>query len=506
MPNEPKPEEQGKEQGIQLSYRYRIYPTPEQEEALDYQFMACRFVFNHFLRARRDSWERTQRTLRRPKLAPGADPEAKRPDYVKDEKGKTVWEEYVNDSYDPEAKALTDRDVTSGLKPLKKACVGEDGGLWLYDADSSALSYSLKNLNAAFKNFFDGRKKGMNIGYPRFKSRYETAQSYKTQGAQLLGEDPDGNPVKLILKSAGKTPIPSPLPEDSPYRAVRWQHVYLPKVGKVRVKVHRIPEGTFVATSVARTASGKYYVAVNVKEAAPKPAPAGHGEVGITFGASHWVTTSDGQQVDLPGQMARLQKRKAIAQRDLARKQKGSQNYRKQKLKAARVDERIADARKDATHKLTRELVDSYDVIASRNMGSSDMMQHGTEATKDLPKKVQRALNRKTADGNFFEFNRQLAYKSAWANRAFVEVPGDTPTAQVCARCGHEELVLAKDLRPKWTCPECGAKHDRKANGAQNVLEAGLDILHDQEQAYVTKAKKSRKRKRADKQPESQGE
>lgn len=209
------------------------------------------------------------------------------------------------------------------------------------------------------------------------------------------------------------------------------------------------------------------------------------------------MTTSDGEQIDLPERMDRLQRRKAIAQRDLARKQKGSQNFKKQKRKEARVEEKIANIRKDATHKLTRELVDSYDVIASRNMGSSDMMQHKTEATKNLPKKVQRALNKKTTDGNFFEFNRQLAYKSAWANRAFVEVPNDTPTAQVCSRCGHEELVLAKDLRPKWTCHECGAQHDRKANGAQNVLEAGKDILAKQERSFVTKAKKSRTKKRA---------
>ena len=388
MPNKPKSEAQG----IQLSYRYRIYPTPEQEKALAFEFDACRYVYNHFLRARTESWERTQKTLRRPKLAPGADPNAKHPEYVKDS---------------------------------------------------------------------------------------------------------NGSPAKLILKGMGKTPVPSPLPEEHPLRTVRWQYVYLPKVGKVRVKVHRIPEGTFVATAVARTASNKYYVAVNVKDAAPKPVPAGHGEVGITFGASHWVTTSDGEQIDLPERMDRLQRRKAIAQRDLARKQKGSQNFKKQKRKEARVEEKIANIRKDATHKLTRELVDSYDVIASRNMGSSDMMQHKTEATKNLPKKVQRALNKKTADGNFFEFNRQLAYKSAWANRAFVEVPNDTPTAQVCSRCGHEELVLAKDLRPKWTCSECGAQHDRKANGAQNVLEAGKDILAKQERSFVTKAKKSRTKKRA---------
>ena len=155
------------------------------------------------------------------------------------------------------------------------------------------------------------------------------------------------------------------------------------------------------------------------------------------------------------------------------------------------------DVRKAATHNATREIVNGYGTIAARQMGSKEMQQHGSAATKDLPRKVKKMLNRKMLDGNFAEFNRQLAYKSAWANRSFVEVPGDTPTAQVCSRCGHEELVLARDLRPAWTCPECGAKHDRKANGAQNVLEAGKDILAKQEQSFVTKAKKSRTKKRA---------
>lgn len=83
MPNKPKSEAQG----IQLSYRYRIYPTPEQEKALAFEFDACRYVYNHFLRARTESWERTQKTLRRPKLAPGADPNARHPEYVKDSNG-----------------------------------------------------------------------------------------------------------------------------------------------------------------------------------------------------------------------------------------------------------------------------------------------------------------------------------------------------------------------------------------------------------------------------------
>lgn len=249
MPNKPKSEAQG----IQLSYRYRIYPTPEQEKALAFEFDACRYVYNHFLRARTESWERTQKTLRRPKLAPGADPNAKHPEYVKDSNGKTVWEECVNESYDPKAKAMGNIP-SKELTALKNSCLDEDGNLWLKQADSTALGYSTKNLDAAFDNFFRGIKQGQKIGHPRFKRRFDSAQSYKTQGGQLLGTYPDGSPAKLILKGMGKTPVPSPLPEEHPLRTVRWQYVYLPKVGKVRVKVHRIPEGTFVATAVARTA------------------------------------------------------------------------------------------------------------------------------------------------------------------------------------------------------------------------------------------------------------
>ena len=305
------------------------------------------------------------------------------------------------------------------------------------------------------------------------------------------GMDPDHHTEAAVAE------IPSPIPADWDLSGISWNGIVLPKIGKVRARIHRIPEGKFVSCTVERKASGAYYASINVKERELPAYPAATGEVGITFGASHWAVTSDGQVMDLPERIERLQRRLAIAQRDLARKEPGSQNYLRQKRKVARINERIADVRKAATHNATRELVNGYGTIAARQMNSKDMQQHGSAATKDLPRKVKKMLNRKMLDGNFAEFNRQLAYKSAWANRSFVEVPGDTPTAQVCSRCGHEELVLARDLRPAWTCPECGAKHDRKANGAQNVLEAGKDILAKQERSFVTKAKKSRTKKRA---------
>lgn len=400
MPNEKNSNE---EHGVRLSYKFRIYPTPSQCEAIKANIDASRFVYNHYLRARMDAYERTQQEVRRPK--PVCDEQG---NVQCDQDGKVIWE----------------------------------------------------------------RTEGGNV--------------------KLAGCDLDDGKAEAAVAE-----IPSPIPADWDLAGISWNGIVLPKIGKVRARIHRIPEGKFVSCTVERKASGAYYASINVKERELPAYPAATGEVGITFGASHWAVTSDGQVMDLPERIERLQRRLAIAQRDLARKEPGSQNYLKQKRKVARINERIADVRKAATHNATRELVNGYGTIAARQMGSKDMQQHGSAATKDLPRKVKKMLNRKMIDGNFAEFNRQLAYKSAWANRSFVEVPGDTPTAQVCSRCGHEELVLARDLRPAWTCPECGAKHDRKANGAQNVLEAGKDILANQEQSFVTKAKKSREKKRA---------
>ena len=339
MPNEKKGDE---EHGVRLSYKFRIYPTPSQCEAIKANIDASRFVYNHYLRARMDAYERTQQEVRRPK--PACDEQG---NVQCDQDGKEIWERteggkvvfhtVPNPTYDPAAKAMSMFDTSKDLTRLKKELVDEDGKPWLKEADATALIYALRNLDTAYQNFFRGIKKGQDVGFPKFKSRKNPVQTYKSGNVKLAGCDFDDGKAEAAVAE-----IPSPIPADWDLSGISWNGIVLPKIGKVRARIHR-----------------------------------------------------------------------------------------------------------------------------------------------------------KMLDGNFAEFNRQLAYKSAWANRTFVEVPGDTPTAQVCSRCGHEELVLARDLRPAWTCPECGAKHDRKANGAQNVLEAGKDILAKQEQSFVTKAKRSREKKRA---------
>ena len=473
------------EKGRQLGCRFRIYPTPEQKRALNMNIGCSRFVFNHYLAERQAAWERTQKTLRRPKPAVGAggepivDPNG-REVWERGDDGKVVYVDVPNEGFDPEAKPMSFADTSKDLTRLKREVADEEGHAWLRDADATALVYALRNLDNAYHLFFKGRKAGRDVGYPRFKSKGNEVQSYKTGGARLIGFSEGGERVV----ADGELPAAG---------AVDWTHVYLPKVGEVRARVHRAPEGRIVSATMSRDAAGRWFCSLGVKGAPEIRGGGAEGAVGVTYGAAHWAVTSDGEVFDLPARMERLMRRKVKAQRKLDRKKLHSRNWGKQKLRVGRAEVRIADARRDATHKLTASLVGRYGTICARQMASKEMQQHKGKATKDLPKKVQRRLNKQTVDGNFFEVNRQLAYKSAWASRAFALVPSDAPTAQVCSRCGHKEESLAGDLRPEWTCPECGAAHDRKGNGAENVLEAGLDILRGEEESFVAKAMKGPK-------------
>lgn len=194
-----------------------------------------------------------------------------------------------------------------------------------------------------------------------------------------------------------------------------------------------------------------------------------------------------------------MEKKLAREQRRLSRKQIGSANYQKQKIKVARIHNRIANARSYSMHNLTRQLVDGNGIIVSRDMSVSRMLQN-RDSKKKLPKGVKRRINRALLDAGFSEINRQLAYKAEWGGRTFVLVDGDYPTTQVCSTCGYKHKVLIKDFQSTWTCPECHAVHDRKYNAAENVLQAGVDILNERESSYVSietsKMRKSREAKK----------
>lgn len=452
-----------------LSYRYRIYPTAAQKEAVQANLDACRFIYNRLLRMRIDSYQATKPTLKVHVLAPGADPESERPEWLRGEDGEWVYEEVPNPNYDPEAKPLTKFDCSKLVSVIKAQAVSEDGRFFLKEADSTALIYANNNLDAAYQAFFRRVKQGGKPGFPRFKSRKNPMRAYKTAGAVIARrEGAKWEKLKSFEGAQGG-----------------WTHIYLPKVGYVRAKIHRMPQGEQVSCAVRAEADGTYFAVVNVKNAPmPEAAVPVAGPVGITYGVSHWAVDSDGEVRELPDVSA-LERRLAREKRRLARRKgakKGevkSANYEKQRAKVARLEAKIRRKREYAVHGLTSELSKTREAVASREMSSKDMMERDSRATANIPRKARRAINKGIAEGSFAEVNRQLAYKCAWRGTPFALVPSTTATAQTCSECGHVEKAVADDLRPSWRCPECGAVHDRKGNGAQNVLEEGMRLLAD---------------------------
>ena len=438
------PKKKKEELGYRLSYRIELYPTPDQIKFIVLNFRATRFVYNYFLRLRKRSYNRTKEYL----SIPVRDENGK---VVRNEKGEKVYEKVKNGKYDPEAKALTYAQTSKMLTALKK----EESAAWLCNADAVALVYAIRYLDRAYKNFFDrARKKKQGrlpqsekLGYPSFKDK-DSKKSFTTH---ISSDKIENNRINL------------------------------PKVGWVSAYVYRQIKGVPVAITVSRDAQGRFWGSINVKEVIKTPQPKTDAEVGIAMGISKWVVTSDGIVYNLPEKIKRLEKQLARQQKNLARKQKGSWNYRKQRYRVAQIQARIANLRKTATHQLTSELVNNYDFIATREMKTTDMAKGEGKATRNLPKKVKRRINHENANSNYFEINRQLAYKSAWAGRGFIQLSSETPTAQTCSQCGHVNTFVAEDLKQEWTCEECGATHDRKFNGALNVLQEARKLRGEEE-------------------------
>lgn len=440
---------------VNKAFRFRIYPTPEQARAMSGTMASCRFVYNHFLRERIDAYERTRETVRRPRVVSGELDPSGREVWARDDDGKVIYDEVPNESYDPDARPLSYFDTSKALTQLKRTLVGEDGRRWLYEADSVALVYSLRHLDNAYKMFFKRVKKGGAGGFPRFKPR-GSVRSYTTKAKpSCLVHDADG--------------------------AVT--HIQVPKVGDVRVVAHRDPEGTPYAMTVSSRSDGRWFVSIACKDVPTEPLEPRDDMVGLTLGISPWVVTSDGEVFESNKRLRKMLKRLAREQRRLSRKvgaRKGeekSANFLKQRQRVARIQSRIADQRRDDTHKLTRALVDEHGVIVTRETGLADMMATDGGARGDIPNVARRNINRALSDSNLAEVNRQLAYKSEWAGRGFVCVPGDFPTAQTCTACGYKNVVVATDIRSTWTCPNCGTVHNRRYNGSVNVLQAGMDYL-----------------------------
>lgn len=305
---------------------------------------------------------------------------------------------------------------------------------WLKEVDSLALVNAQLNLNKAYNSFFQS-----GFGFPNFKSK-KTVQSYKTN-----------NQKGTIALLDGK--------------------VKLPKVGWVKLKIHRQVKGLIKSATISKTATGKYFISILCEEEV-KPLPKTDSSLGIDLGLENFAILSTGDKIENPRFLASLSKKlakeqKVLSRRGLIAKERGvklseSANYQKQRLKVARLHEKIVNQRKDFLQKLSTNLIKNHDMICIEDLAIHNLMKN-------------HHLARALGDASWSEFVRQLHYKAAWYGKKIVTISRWFPSSQLCSSCGVNSGKKPLSIR-EWTCASCGAHHDRDINASLNILKEGLSL------------------------------
>ncbi|MCD6251849.1 MAG: IS200/IS605 family element transposase accessory protein TnpB [Psychrobacter sp.] len=307
---------------------------------------------------------------------------------------------------------------------------------WLKEVDSLALANVQQSLRAAYSKFF---KQG--TGFPKFKKK-GIKDSYTT------------NNQKGTV-------------------AVTKNTVKLPKIGHIKAKIHRSINGLIKSATISKSPSGKYFVSLLV-ETLVDEMPKTKSNIGIDLGLTDFIVLSNGCRVANPKFLSKLQDKLAREQKILAkrrevakaeqRKLSDSKNYQKQKIKVAKVYERITNSRKDFLHKLSFNIIKNHDVIAIEDLNVKGMIKN-------------RKLAKAISDSAWSAFTTMLTYKAEWYGKTLVKIDRWYPSSKTCSGCGHllTKAELPLSLR-SWDCPSCLQKNDRDLNASINVLNQGLRL------------------------------
>lgn len=359
------------------AYKFRLYPTKEQEIMFAKTFGCVRFIYNKMLVDKIEYYKKTKQKL------------------------------------------------NNTPAQYKKEFE------WLKEVDSLALANAQMNLQTAYNNFFRSPK----VGFPKFKSKKRNKNSYTTNN-QNGTVSIVGNKLKL------------------------------PKIGLVKMKQHRlIPDGQKIkSATITRTPSGKYYVSILVEyeQYILDVQLDKNKALGLDYASHSFYVDSQGREADYPKFYRNAQNILAKEQRKLSHMKYGSNNYQKQKLRVARVQEHITNQRKDWIHKLSTKLANEYDYICVEDINMQNMAQSLN-------------LGKSTNDNGFGMFRTILTYKLTDRGKKLINIDKWFPSSKMCRFCGtiNKNLTLADRV---WTC-ECGKILNRDENAAINIMNVGLGMV-----------------------------
>lgn len=311
------------------------------------------------------------------------------------------------------------------LKPLLAVAKKSRRYGWLGEADSIALQQAAINLDTAFQNFFNPK---LQARFPRFKKKHGKQSSYHCS---------------------------------SVYVGDNW--IKVPKCARIKARVHREIAGKIKSITLSRTPTGKYFASILTDDAREQPKQIDNLDssrvVGVDMGITDLAITSNGHKTGNPRFLKKAQRNLKRKQQALSRCKKGSKGRHKARLLVAKAHERVANARNDFHHKLSRQLIDENQAVIVETLKVKNMLKN-------------KRLARSIADAGWHSLLTKLEYKAKQEGKHLVKIDQWFASSKTCSVCDLKQQKMPLNIR-SWEC-SCGASHDRDINAARNIKKQGI--------------------------------